>query len=205
MNNQTSVSSAFVNLSPCIISYPPISFSFNLSVHLFLCALILFFFHYLPLFLSSLLLTFVFMLSAWSCISAATVIRPCRRPKDASALSFSPESLLIRFPITLTQSEGTHPMLMQSYLSGIPFSIKVEHLSHVTCVRPQLWSCWSRLQSGKLECSAPSGCPVKTWPGDPKILSLSTGSYRCCATQTTKESRIEKELLMHRCKDGRSW
>lgn len=125
MNNQTSVSSAFVNLSPRIISYPPISFSFNLSVHLFLCALILFFFHYLPLLLSSLLLTFVFMLSAWSCISAATVIRQCRRPKGAFALSFSPESLLIWFPITLTQSEGTHQMLMQSYLSGIPFSRKL--------------------------------------------------------------------------------
>lgn len=125
MKNQTSVSSAFVNLSPRIISYPPISFSFNLSVHLFLCALILFFFHYLPLFLSSLLLTFVLMLSAWSCISAATVIRQCRRPKDAFALSFSPESLLIWFAITLTQSEGTHQMLMRSYLSGIPFSRKL--------------------------------------------------------------------------------
>lgn len=125
MNNQTSVSSAFVNLSSRIISYPPISFSFNLSLHLFLCAVILFFFHYLPLFLSFLLLTFVFMLSAWFCISAATVIRRCRRPKDAFALSFSPESLLIWSPITLTQSEGTHQMLMQSYLSGIPFSRKL--------------------------------------------------------------------------------
>lgn len=127
MNNQTSVSSAFVNLSPRIISYPPISFPFNLSVHLFLCALILFFFHYLPLFLSSLLLTFVLMLSAWSCISAATVIRQCRRPKDAVALSFSPDSLLIWLPITLTQSEGTHQMGFPSGESWAAVSPVCDH------------------------------------------------------------------------------
>lgn len=54
---------------------------------------------------------------------------------------------------------------------------KAEEPSRITCVRPRLSSCWSRLQSGKLECSAPSACPVKTWPG--QILSLSSGSNRC--------------------------
>lgn len=62
MNNQTSVSFAFVDLSSCIISYPSISFSFNLSIPPFVSGLILFCFHHIPLFLSSLLLSFVFFL-----------------------------------------------------------------------------------------------------------------------------------------------
>lgn len=74
MNNQTSVSSTFVHLSSRIISYLPISFLFNLSIPLIVSALILFFFHHIPLFLSSPLLIFVFILSAWSCITTATVI-----------------------------------------------------------------------------------------------------------------------------------
>lgn len=69
MNNQTPVSFTFVDLSSCVTSYPPISFWFNLSIPLFVSAVILLSFQHI--------LSFPFISSAH--IQVLYLHRYCRR------------------------------------------------------------------------------------------------------------------------------